>query len=243
MKKLIKMATVVASVGVTLSFAGCGAKGPDAVALDVLQTLQAGKAMPEYLTKNCTEKAMTLFSTFGAMVAENLKGATFTVDNTKIDGDAAVVTIRQNGGAEPGVKEYDLIKVDNEWKLDIDKEKQANRDKQNAEDVVKSCLEAAKKGLVNKASAKKYFYCQGEELDALLYVFDAKSNPDYKKASKEEQEEFDKKIESLEITSSTCNAGDNYVIIGIGTKEVKDAFKLKVTKDADEWKISCYVEE
>lgn len=243
MSKLIKVAMIVAGVGAMFSFAGCGTKGPDAVALDVLKTLQDGKASPEYLAKNCTEKAMQLFSMFGAMVTENLKGARLTTIATKIDGDMAVVTIKQEGGKEPGIKEYDMVKFDNEWKLDIDKEKQANRDKRNAEDAVRACLEAAKKGLVNKATAKKYFNCQGEELDVMLMVFDAKSNPDYKKASKKEQEEIDKKVEGLEITSSACNAGDNHVIVGIGTKEEKDFFKLKVAKDADEWKMGLYAEE
>ena len=77
----------------------------------------------------------------------------------------------------------------------------------------------------------------------MLYVFDAKSNPDYKKASKEEQEEFDKKVKSLEITSSTCNAGDNHVVVGIGTKDEKELLKLKVVKDVDEWKIGLYAEQ
>ena len=44
MKKLIKMATAVASIGAMLCFAGCGAKGPDAVALDFMQKLSSGQA-------------------------------------------------------------------------------------------------------------------------------------------------------------------------------------------------------
>lgn len=83
MKKLIKMATAVASIGAMLSFAGCGTKTPDAVALDVLQTLQAGKITPEYLAKNCTTETAQFFSMFGAMAVEGLKGATFTVVGTK----------------------------------------------------------------------------------------------------------------------------------------------------------------
>jgi len=125
MKKLIKVATVVASVGAMLSFAGCGGeKTPDVVALDVLKTVQAGKATPEYLAKNCTEDTAKLFTMMGAMFAEACKGATFTVIDTKINGDKAVVTIRQDGGKKPSTEKYDLVKVDGRWKLDVNKEKE-----------------------------------------------------------------------------------------------------------------------
>lgn len=116
------MAMIMAGVGAMLGFAGCGAKGPDAVALDVLKTLQSGKATPEYLKEYCTEKTVPLFAMAGAMVAEKLKGVTFSVVDTKIDGDKAVVTIKQEGGKKPSTEEMKLVKIDGKWKLDVDKE-------------------------------------------------------------------------------------------------------------------------
>lgn len=52
MNKLIKMVTIVAGFGAMLSFAGCGAKAPDQVALDVLQRVQAGTADTAFLEEN-----------------------------------------------------------------------------------------------------------------------------------------------------------------------------------------------
>ena len=123
MNKLIKVAMIVAGVGAMLCFTGCGEKAPDVVALDVLKTLQAGKATPEYLSKNCTAQTAQLFNMFGAMTTEALKGATFTVVDTKVNGDKAVVTIKQDGGEKPGTEDCDLVKVDGKWKLDVKKEK------------------------------------------------------------------------------------------------------------------------
>ena len=263
MRKLIKMATVVASVGAMLSFAGCGAKAPDAVALDVLKTLQDGKATPEYLAKNCTEKSVQLFSMFGAMVTENLKGATLTIVDTKIDGDTAIVTIKQDGGKEPGTEEYDLVKVNGVWKLDIDKEKQASRkakaeedakfvkggkESSDAEAVLEKCIDLAKKGVFNKDSAKKYFCCSDDDLNELLQVFevfDYKSDSGYKNASKEEQAKADKELGRMGVTSSSFNAGGGYAVVGIGNKDKPDMElgKFKVVKKNGEWKIAgVYVE-
>lgn len=148
MKKLIKMATAAASIGAMLSFAGCGAKAPDAVTLDVLKTLQAGKATPEYLAKNCTERTAGLFTMFGAMAAEAMKGATFTVVDTKVNGNKAVVTIKQDGGEKPGAEKYDLVKVDGKWKLDVNKEESSNEsssdsktnDDSNAKKIADACV-------------------------------------------------------------------------------------------------------
>lgn len=122
MNKLIRMATVVVGVGAMLGFAGCGAKTPDAVALDVLHKIQAGKATPEYLADNCTAETAQLFTMFGAMATAATKGAEFTVVDTKVDGDKAVVTIKQDGGENPGTEKYDLVRIDGKWKLAVKKE-------------------------------------------------------------------------------------------------------------------------
>lgn len=251
---------IVAGVGAMLSFAGCGAKGPDAVALDVFKTIQAGKATPEYLAQNCTAETARFFSMFGSMAAEGLKGATFTVVSTKIDGSAAVVTIKQDGGNDAGVKEYDLVLVDGKWKLDINEEKKASRkieeklikgDKNSsaAEKVLMACIELAKKGSLNKESAKKYFCCQDDELEQLLgmfEIFNYKSSPDYKNASKQDQETADKELGNMGVASSSFSATGGYavVIIGDKTNPGKELCKFKVVKNDGVWKIAgVYVEE
>ena len=123
MNKIIKMATVVACASAVLGIAGCGgAKTPDAVALEVLTAVQKGKASPEFLAKNCTATAAQMLTAFGAMCTEALKGATFTVVDTKINGDKAVVTIKQEGGEKPSTEKEDMVLVDGEWKLDMRKE-------------------------------------------------------------------------------------------------------------------------
>ena len=125
MNKLIRMArmaTVVVGVGAMLGFAGCGAKTPDAVALDVLHKIQAGKATPEYLADNCTAETAQLFTMFGTMATAAMKGAEFTVVDTKVDGDKAVVTIKQDGGEKPGTRNCDLVRIDGKWKLKENKE-------------------------------------------------------------------------------------------------------------------------
>ena len=148
MNKLIKVAMLVACVGAMHCFAGCGAKTPEAVTMDVLKTLQAGKATPEYLAKNCTERTAGLFTMFGTMATEATKGATFTVIDTKVNGDKAVVTIKQDGGEKPGTEKYDLVKVDGKWKLDVNKEDSSNEsssdskanDDSNAKKIADACV-------------------------------------------------------------------------------------------------------
>ena len=132
MNKMVKMAAI--AVGVAVMFAGCGGPTtPDAVAVDFLKTMQAGKATPEYIAKNCTAQTAQLFGMFGAMInaqaAEEMKGATFTVLETKINGDKAVVKIKQEGGLKPETKDMDLVLINGKWKINEGKEK--SKDKQN----------------------------------------------------------------------------------------------------------------
>ena len=136
MKKLIKMATAVASIGAMLCFAGCGAKGPDAVALDFMQKLSSGQANLEYLTKNCTEDTAKLFATFGDAAAEEIKGATFKVIKTEIKGDTAVVSIEQTHANKTTVNKMDLVKVDGVWRVDVKKDGGGSNDK----DIADACV-------------------------------------------------------------------------------------------------------
>lgn len=128
MNKMVKMATVVACAVAMFGIAGCGSKAPDVVAVEFFQTLAAGKADLDYLKKHCTEDTAKLFVMLGDEAAKEMKGATFTVVDTKIDGDKAKVTIKQIGGAKPDDKpqKVDLVKVDGEWKVAINKEDKDN---------------------------------------------------------------------------------------------------------------------
>ena len=124
MSKLIKVAMIVAGVGAMLSFAGCGSaeSKPEEVVLNVLKTMQSGKADQAFLNKCCDEDTAKLFSGFGSEMTSALKGATFTVANVFVDDDVAVVKIKQDGGKEPGEFYYDAKKVDGQWKIAVNKE-------------------------------------------------------------------------------------------------------------------------
>lgn len=177
---------------------------------------------------------------------------------SKIDGDSAVVTIKQDGGNQPGVTEYDLVRVGGAWKLEVNKEKQAKRDVESkveeklvkggkeaaaAEAVVVACIDFAKKGLLNKESAPKFFSCSGDNLDQVLPMFDLfnyKSDPDYKKLSKQVQEEAAKEVARFGVTSSSFSTVGGYAVVGIGDKSKPDEeiTKFKVVNDNGKWKIA-----
>ena len=123
MKKLITLLACACA----LLIAGCGNK-PDAVALDFMKTLAAGKADEAYLKANCTEDTAKLFGAVMAMAKDEMKkemeGATFSVTDTKIDGDNATVTIKIEGKKGKGKDEakIKLKKDGGKWKVQQSKE-------------------------------------------------------------------------------------------------------------------------
>ncbi len=128
--KMIKLMSMAVCACAMFIIAGCGGSSPDAVALDFMKTLQAGKADEAYLKANCTEDTAKLFGLAMAMGKDELKkemdGVTFSVKDTKIDGDSAVVTLVAEGKKDKkGGKEEEklnLKKVDGKWKIDVKKE-------------------------------------------------------------------------------------------------------------------------
>ena len=103
MNRMMKLAVFAVGVEAMLSFAGCGAKGPDAVALDFMQKFSSGQVNLEYLTKNCTEDTAKMFSLAWDEVdkdevGKEIRGATFKVTNTD--------------------SRLDLVKVDGNWRVD-----------------------------------------------------------------------------------------------------------------------------
>ena len=136
MKSTMMVAVLTACVGAMLSFAGCGAKGPDAVALDFMQKLSSGQANLEYLSKNCTEKTAKLFSMFGDEAAKEINGATFKVINAEIKGDKAVVSIEQKHADKKTINKIDLVRVEGNWRVDVNKEEGGSNDKNIADACV-----------------------------------------------------------------------------------------------------------
>lgn len=124
MNNRIRMAITVAGVAAMLGMAGCGASTPDAVAIDFLKKVQSGKADKAYLEKNCTQDTAMMVSLGGSEFQKAMKGAKFTVVDTKINGDKAIVSIKQEGGVDGAGKtnNCNLVKVDGKWKVDAQKE-------------------------------------------------------------------------------------------------------------------------
>ena len=136
MKRIMKVAALTACVGAMLCFAGCGAKGPDAVALDFMQKLQSGQASLEYLTKTCTKGTAKSFAMFtDDAFKEELKGVTFRVVNTEINGDKAIVSIEQTHADKKTINKMDLVKVDGVWRVDVNEE-----DGSNAKNIAAACV-------------------------------------------------------------------------------------------------------
>lgn len=118
-----------------LFIAGCS-KGPDAVALDYFETIKAGKLDEAYAKANCTDDTAKMICAALALgkgkedmakeMQKEMEGITFTVTDTKIDGDNAVVTIKAEGtkGKKKGNEDakIKLKKVDGKWKIHQSKE-------------------------------------------------------------------------------------------------------------------------
>ncbi len=135
MKRIMKVAVLTACIGAMNCFAGRGAKDPDAVALDLMQKLSLGQANLEYLAKNCTENtAISLAISRGDIVTE-LKGVTFKVRNTEINGDKAIVSIEQTHADGKRINKMDLVKVDGVWRVDINEDGGSN-----AKNIADACV-------------------------------------------------------------------------------------------------------
>ena len=111
---------------------------PDGVLMDFLKTAQAGKLDKAYMKENIEDFAKTLdeFKTmFGGDqkkideaikemsdgMSEKLKGAKFTVTDTKIEGDTAKITVKgEKDGEKPDSQDFAVKKIDGKWKVVLD---------------------------------------------------------------------------------------------------------------------------
>ncbi|MBQ3315376.1 MAG: hypothetical protein IJG70_05385 [Kiritimatiellae bacterium] len=192
MKKLIKMAMVVASVGAMLGLVGCNSGGgkPEDVVLNVLKTMQAGKADLAFLSKYCEKDTAKLFAGFGAQMTKALEGATFSVVYAFVDDDVAVVKIKQDGGNKPGESYYDAKKVDGQWKIAVNKE--AHSDYQCiSQKTILECVEAIK-AAASKTGDVRYKERCAKEFWEEMQGMAAKASP-------EELKEMHKALNGIKI--------------------------------------------
>lgn len=123
----MKMFRFACAAALAAILVGCGGGSPDSVAVDFLSNVRDGKF--DAAAKCASKKAAPLISMMGAMgslagndALKEMKGASFKVIETKIDGDTATVKIEasKNGKAEKP-EDLKLVKEDGAWKVDIDK--------------------------------------------------------------------------------------------------------------------------
>ena len=125
MNKLIRTTTMVVGTVAMLCIVGCGDTGgttatntPEAAVMNLLTTVQSGTANADFLKATCTGEAAMYWCSVLPVLQEELKDATFTVVDKKVDGDKAVVSIKQEGGKHPSEKqEFLLLKVDGRWRV------------------------------------------------------------------------------------------------------------------------------
>lgn len=205
MKKLIKMAMVVASVGAMLGLVGCNSGGgkPEDVVLNVLKTMQAGKADLAFLSKYCEKDTAKLFAGFGAQMTEALQGATFSVAYAFVDDDVAVVKIKQEGGRDPGSSYYDVKKVDDQWKIKINKE--AHGDYHCiSQKSISECVEAFKAAASKGGDAKYKDMCTKDFWDGMQGMV--------AKGSAEELDEMKKALNGIKIKGHEKNSDGSIAI-------------------------------
>ena len=132
MIEIVKSALAAVCAGALL--AGCGGGAPDAggakavapevVALEYMKGMQSGKVDEAYLKAHCTEGAAKIIgemlSTGREGLMSELEGVKLSVDDVKVEGDSARVTLRKDGPQGKGTDTIELRKVNGEWKVDVE---------------------------------------------------------------------------------------------------------------------------
>ena len=114
--KKIKVLLALALCACALALTAACSKSPDDVALTVVEALRDGKT--SVLEDNCTSDAAMGFAFIGALGGEELKGTSFKVTDTDIDGDKAHVEISAKKDGETDTMTLVLKKIDGSWKVD-----------------------------------------------------------------------------------------------------------------------------
>jgi len=239
MKKLMKSAMLLASVGATLCFAGCNSVGdkPEEVVIEVLKKMQSGTADLAFLNKYCEEDTAKLFSGFGAKMTAALKGATFVVANVFVDDDVAVVKIKQEGGERPGESYYDAKKIDGQWKIEINKE--AHSDYCCiSQKTISECVEAFKGAFSQNGDSMFKERCTKEFWDKIREMVS--------KAPSGELKEFQESINALRIKGHEKDSGDSVGIAvempfkGVNGQTYQESKKLILKVYDGHWKLSDF---
>ena len=133
----IKLVAMMVCACALLGITGCG-NSPDAVALDFMKSIQAGKVDEAYLKANCTEECAKLFGVVLVMgkdeMMKEMKDVKFSVKDAKIDGDKAVVTILQENAKGKEEAKMNLKKVDGKWKIDQKKKEKEEKNEWKKEE-------------------------------------------------------------------------------------------------------------
>ena len=105
---------------------GCGGGSPESVAVKFAERLSAQDF--EGASKLCTKETGALFVAMGGMMKDDAdfkkqKGAKFTVNACKIDGDSATVSLKCTlKSGETDDDKINLVKQDGDWKVNIKKD-------------------------------------------------------------------------------------------------------------------------
>lgn len=113
--KSIKVLLSVALCACALAFTAACSKAPDDVALTVAEALRDGKT--SVLEDYCTSDAAMGLAVLGAMGGDELKGTSFKVTDTDIDGDKAEVEISAKKDGETDTITLVLKKIGGDWKV------------------------------------------------------------------------------------------------------------------------------
>ena len=123
---MMKAAALVACVGAMFCFAGCGGSSPESVAVKFAEKLSSEDF--EGASKLCTKETGALLVAMGGMMKDDAdfkkqKGAKFTVNECKIDGDSATVSLKCTlKSGETDDDKINLVKQDGDWKVNIKKD-------------------------------------------------------------------------------------------------------------------------
>ena len=138
--KLFKLFAMLACMGAMFCVTGCGANTPEAVVMDFVKTVQAGKIDQAYLEAHFAdfkEKMAKRKQELGndqkkvdaemKMVVEMLnemgkkhgKDAKFSVVESKVDGDKATVTVKSEKDGKEETQKVTVKKINDKWMIDM----------------------------------------------------------------------------------------------------------------------------
>ena len=111
--KKIKVLLSVALCACAVVFTAACSKAPEDVAVKVMEAFRDGKT--SVLNDYCTPDAAMGFGMLSAAAGEELKGTTFKVTSTEIDGDTATVKVTYKKGDDKVKLNYELEKENGRW--------------------------------------------------------------------------------------------------------------------------------